>query len=81
LKKQVTVDLHGLTENEAYLKLLETMNNLPPNIDRVIVIHGYHGGNILKNLVREQFTHYKILEKGLSLNEGETIFYIDPKKR
>ncbi len=81
MKRELEVDLHTLTENEAYLKLIETFNNLPKNIDRVIVVHGYHGGNTLKTMVREKFNHYLILEKSESLNKGETIFYIDNTRR
>jgi len=76
LKKELIVDLHGLTYNEAYLKLIETFNKLPNNVTRVVVVHGYHGGDVLKKLVRCDFYHYKILEVGQSLNEGETIYYL-----
>ncbi len=80
MKREISVDLHGLNENEAYLKLLETLNNVPKGITRIIVIHGYHGGNVLKNMVKNEFFHYKILEKCESINPGETIFFIDQTK-
>lgn len=76
MKRALTIDLHGLTYNEAYLKLIETFENIPNNITRVIVVHGYHGGDILKNLVRKDFYNPKILEVGESLNQGETIYYL-----
>ena len=39
------------------------------------VIHGYHGGTIIKKLVRDEFNHPRILKK-INLDAGRTIFQL-----
>lgn len=75
-KFEEKIDIHGLTEDEAYCALLEKLNNLKSGTKKLVVVHGYHGGNILKNMVAN-FQHYKIESKVQPFyNDGETIFYI-----
>ena len=41
----------------------------------LVVIHGYHGGTVIKNLVRKEFKHDLIAEK-VDLDAGRTIFML-----
>lgn len=66
------VDIHNMTYIDAKKsleKLLSTLND--PNIKEILVIHGYHNGNVLQNMVRK-LKHPKIKQRILSLNNGET---------
>jgi len=75
--KEIEIDLHGMTKAEADLYITETLNILPDDVEIVRVVHGYHGGHVLYQLVRNEYLHYKIDYK-LSpfANNGETLFYI-----
>lgn len=76
-EKELQIDLHGMTKYEADLYLTEQLNFLPKDITVVRVIHGYHGGKILFNLVRNEFYHYKIDDiLPVFANDGETLYYI-----
>lgn len=75
-RKQVKIDIHGLTADEAYLELSSFLNGLDETVGKVIVVHGFHGGTILKQMVKE-FSHYKIdWKEGSILNTGETILHL-----
>lgn len=71
----MSVDLHGLTREQARERLLYTMRSLPRDVRELTVIHGYRGGTALRDMVR-RFSHPKIERKILGLNQGETIFII-----
>lgn len=76
-EKELVVDLHGMTEYEADSYLTEILNFLDDDIDVIRVIHGYHGGKILFNLVRNSYYHYKIdYILPVFANDGETLYYI-----
>jgi len=72
---KLVLDLHGLTEQEAYLEMLEFFSALPNNCKSVTVIHGFRGGEVLKTMV-QNFTHHRIWSKqpGI-LNPGETTIF------
>lgn len=71
----VIVDIHGETK-ESGRKLLENkLKSLSGDTRELVVIHGYHSGNTLQQMVRS-FKHYKVERKILGLNQGETIFLI-----
>lgn len=75
-KFEEKIDIHGMTEDEAYCALLEKMNSLKNGTKKLVVVHGFHGGSVLKNMV-SNFEHFKIESKIQPFyNAGETIFYI-----
>lgn len=73
---QLIIDIHGMTENEAKTFLISKLNNIAPQIEQLVIIHGYRGGNILANMVRKKLKHPKIYRKILTLNSGETILIL-----
>ncbi|GHU57289.1 hypothetical protein FACS1894132_14890 [Clostridia bacterium] len=75
LNSTLVVDLHGMTVNEAKRYLLEKLKTCPKNIREIEVIHGYHNGSALLQLVRN-FKHPRIEKRILSLNQGTTIFWL-----
>jgi len=76
---KMELDLHGLTEQDAYLKMLEFFSELPNNCKSVTVIHGFRGGEVLKKMVHN-FTHHRIWSKQPGvMNPGQTIIFTSYK--
>lgn len=74
--KLYTLDLHGKTLEEARAELIYTLNSLDIFYKGVLVIHGYHGGTVLKNFVRDQF-EYKNIYKKIKVDASRTVILID----
>ncbi len=70
-------DLHGLSAKDAKKKLDEIMKSLPGDVRELTVIHGYHGGTALRDMVR-RYKHPRVEKKLLGLNQGSTVFIIIP---
>ena len=73
--KYNTVDLHNQTKEDARINLIYAIETADFDIKALVVIHGYHGGTIIKNLVRKEFNHEIIAEK-INLDAGRTIFML-----
>ena len=74
--KDYRLDIHNMTEQDAYCAMIEFLNSLPHNVRKMTVIHGYHGGTVLKNMVRN-FYHHRIDYISQPLyNQGESIVYL-----
>lgn len=69
------IDLHNETRESGRKKLTAKLNSLPKGTQELVVIHGYHSGTVLRDMVRS-FKHPKVERKILGLNQGETIFLI-----
>ena len=50
-EERVTIDLHDMELLEATYHLEKLFETLPKDIKEVIVIHGYHKGQVLLNMV------------------------------
>lgn len=73
--KYQTVDLHGLTLEEAKAELIYFLGRVEFDTKCVLVVHGYHAGQVLKNFVRKQFKH-ELIEDRVNLDAGRTIFLL-----
>lgn len=71
-------DLHGLTEADARRKLEQLLSSAPDSVAEVRVIHGYNGGQVLRDMVRLRLKHPRITAKLISLNQGETRLLLKP---
>ncbi len=71
----VEIDLHGQTVESAQRLLTSQLKNLPADVREVCVVHGYHGGTALLEMVR-RYKNKKIERKILEFNRGTTIFII-----
>ncbi len=76
-----TLDIHGMLELEAKQVLedfiKECLNN---NYYKIIVIHGYKKGQVLKNMIWNKLESKYILEKKITLNPGETMLWLKKTK-
>lgn len=67
-----TIDLHGLTVEDAELDLIDFLEQLPKEVRAVEVTHGYSRGVALKRMVRNDFYHWRVRTTQVSLNPGST---------
>lgn len=75
----LTVDIHGMRCEDAKERLLWLFGHQCKGIQRVTVIHGYRSGQILRDMVRS-LRHPRISRRVLSMNDGETIFFLNEKE-
>ena len=70
----LTIDLHEMTVAEAAYYLEKELDTAPEYVKVVEVIHGFHKGREILNMVRKEFKHDRIERKYLSFNGGITKF-------
>jgi DNA-nicking Smr family endonuclease len=73
--KYVELDLHHMTKEDAKAELVYALGRVDADIKCLVVVHGYHGGTIIKNLVRKEFSHPMIKEK-VNLDAARTIYIL-----
>ena len=66
------VDLHRMRVWEAWLYLDRNVSFAPKEIKEIVVIHGYHSGTKLLDMVRKEYQNKRVKRKFLSLNQGVT---------
>lgn len=74
----LTVDIHGMRERDAKFRLEALIENGSANVKRLVVIHGFNGGQILRTLVRNGLESPKIKEICPGENSGQTIILLHP---
>ncbi len=66
-------DIHGMTRHQAMVCLKSQLRRAGRDVYRIRVIHGYHGGTGLRDMVRSGFrSDPKVLRVEFGLNQGET---------
>lgn len=65
----VTLDLHGKTEYQARIAIDAALRR-SRGVYRIRCIHGYHGGTVLRDMLRRDYTG-KVLRLQ-TINEGTT---------
>ncbi len=72
---KVEIDIHGLTEQVAINTLEKYIVACDKSVSEITVIHGYHSGNILKDMVRNsnKLRSKRIRRRRVTMNQGETI--------
>ncbi|MBS3972301.1 MAG: Smr/MutS family protein [Erysipelotrichia bacterium] len=74
-----TLDLHHCTKVEAKKLLDHTLDNLGKETTELVIIHGYQGGHVIKDLVLS-YRHHRIERVIKSINPGQTSYLIKAKK-
>ena len=67
------LDLHGRNTYQAKIAIDAALKRAKAGTYRIRLIHGYHGGTALRDMIRAQYrSHPRILRMELGLNPGET---------
>ena len=69
----VELDLHGMNVYQSQIAIDAKLRQAKAGTYRIRVIHGYHGGTQLQQMIRRQYAkHPKVLRIELGLNPGQT---------
>ncbi len=69
----IEIDVHGMTQAQARTRIDATLRRADSSVYVIRIIHGYHNGTALRNMVRKQYrSHPKIKRVELSMNQGMT---------
>ena len=74
--EKIVLDLHDMQEDEARFYLEQAIETADYKIKEIVVIHGYHGGQTILNMVRKKFNHKKIEKKVIPYNKGITLIFL-----
>lgn len=67
------IDVHGMTKAQAITAIDAKLRRADGSAYRLRVIHGYHGGTVLRDAVRAHYrNHPQVKRIELGLNSGET---------
>ena len=67
------IDVHGMTKSQAFTAIDACLRRAGSGVYQLRVIHGYHGGTVLRDAVRLHYrNHPKVIRMELGLNPGET---------
>ncbi len=71
------LDLHGKNRYQAKVMLDSSLRKARAGVYRILVIHGYHSGTELREMVRDEYrNHPKVLRIEDGANDGETVFVL-----
>ena len=69
----IRLDLHGMTCYQAKVAIDAVLRRARGSVYRLELIHGYHGGTELRDMVRKTYAkHPKVKRIELGLNQGST---------
>ena len=69
----VKIDVHGRNKYQARILIDSNLRRADKSVYRLLIIHGYHSGTELKDMIREEYPkHPRVLRIAPSLNPGET---------
>ena len=67
------IDIHEMTKTQALAAVDAKLKRADTSVYSIRVIHGYHGGTVLRDAVRARYArHPKVKRIELGLNPGET---------
>ena len=67
----VTLDLHGKTQYQAKIAL-EAQLRRSRGIYRIHVVHGYHNGTALRDLVRQEYAAHPLVLRVEAISDSAT---------
>ncbi len=69
----IELDIHGMTEYQARICIDSNLKKTDKSIYRIRIIHGFHNGTVLKDMVKHGYAgHTRVLRIESGLNEGIT---------
>ena len=66
------LDVHNMTGVQARAAIDAALRRAGSGTYRIRIIHGFHGGTVLRDLARSYKSHPKVLRVELGLNQGVT---------
>ena len=67
------INVHGMTKLQAQTAIDARLRHCPGSVYRLRIIHGYHGGTVIRDMVRTRYAGKgRVLRMELGLNPGET---------
>lgn len=69
----IELNLHGMNTYQAKIAIDSQLKRAKAGVYRIRLIHGYHGGTALRDMVRQTYrSHPRVIRIELGLNQGET---------
>ncbi len=73
LNSFMEIDVHNMTRSQAITAIDARLRRADASVYRLRVIHGFHGGTVLRDAVRAHYRgHPKVKRIEIGLNQGET---------
>lgn len=67
------IDVHNMSRTQAITAIDAKLRRTNASVYRLRVIHGYHGGTVLRDAIRARYReHPKVKRIEIGLNPGET---------
>lgn len=67
------IDIHGMNKYQAKTLIDSRLRSAPKSVYRLRIIHGFHNGTELRDMVRREYSGNKrVLRVEIGLNPGET---------
>ena len=71
------LDIHNMNKAQAVAAIDAKLRRAGGDVYRLRIIHGYHGGTVLRDAVRSRYAkHPKVKRIELGLNPGETVLIL-----
>lgn len=77
---RLVIDIHGMKAAEAKFRLEALIESCGADIESVTVIHGFHSGRALKDMVRGDLAAPRIKQIRAAYNAGQTVIDLRKKK-
>lgn len=74
--KTLEIDLHDMSVEDGKRTLERFVMSAPSNVKEITVIHGFHRGKGMLNMVRKQFKCRRVERQILTTNNGITILVL-----
>lgn len=72
-KPVIEIDIHGMQRKQAKIYIDSILKKVGKNVFRIEIIHGFHGGSTLRDMVRSTYKNNpKVKRIELGLNNGAT---------
>lgn len=68
----VELDLHGMNTYQAQITIDAALRRAGGGTYRLRLIHGYHGGTAIRDMLWTTYTHRGDVRRLVSVNEGTT---------
>ena len=73
----IELDIHGMNQSQAQAYIDQYLAKVPNHVYRIRIIHGYHGGTGLREMIQREYRNYdQVLRMQMGNNPGETLLIL-----